>query len=236
MQNNNNPSPYTQVNGTVVCPPPGTLATYSQGLNSEIQTQFTMQLDQSALISIAVAEAEKQIRAKVSALQKQVTAQNTQLTQLVRQRDDFLREWTQERLRNDRRITALLDAVEPFLGRRPIPSFSSASYDRASDSLSGTIAFNERSAFTLNFEYEEQAPPTFANLLTSITNAERTLDDLKREVLGARSALNNVDALERGARARMAAEVAKHTVGGEALVKSILETIDADSLIDSLRV
>jgi hypothetical protein len=219
----------------VMTPPPGTIATYERGIHSQIQTQFTMNLDQDALISIAVAEAEKQIRQKVADLQRQSNRLQSRLNTLINQRDTFLASWTQNQVRNDEPLARLITAASFLLTRTPIPNYNLASYQERSSTILGRVGYNQDS-FEFVRIYEIPAPESFLELLFEIKEASASLEESKREILGARTALNNVDALERQAKARMASKVAENTPGGRELVESILATINADSLIDTLRI
>lgn len=229
----NTGTPVIQITGAP--PAPGQIATYQNQANAGIQTRFTMDLNQDALISIAVAESEKKIRARIAELNKVVTTCTARFNALVGQRDSFLSTWTREQAKVSKDLTQFLAGVTALFAKNPRLSYDNARYEVRRHQILGSIIISWDSN-NVPFEFATSPSDEFVKLLTDIDAATKALETAKSEVLTARSALSNVDALERQAKAQMAAKVAEQSgEEGRALVESIRSTVDADSLIETLR-
>ena len=233
------PQPVVVLGGVAV-PPPGTLATYtSQPDQMALQTRFTLDMTEDSLVAIAVSEAETQIRKRLATLVREQTARQTLIRTLINDANDLLRDFLRLHIANTPsetiRLNGLVSAAPAFLGAPPPPVFSIATYHRQSGTLQAYLTFDQGS-FSFKHEYEVPAPDEYVNLYNRIETESRNLEEINREILGVRQALNNVDALERMAKSNLAKQMAERSgEAGKALVQGIQSTVDADQIIDMLR-
>lgn len=215
--------------------PQNALSTFNDISNTGIQTKFTMEVTTGDLVGIAVAEAEKQIRSRVAQLQRELGTANTQMNDLTGQRDTFLKTWCEDQATKDTRVAALVASAGAYLGKPPTINHAVATYSERSGNLSARLSITGKD-FQFAWEYEDAAPQMYKDLLRSIEAQQKTVEALQRDILSARSALNNVDALERQARASIASQMAGRNEIGKQLVDAIRGTVNAEGLIEHLRV
>jgi len=202
----------------------------------DIHGRMTMDINQESLVAIAVSQAETSIRARIADLVRQQNALTSEQTRLRTAQSTYLRDWTREfaTTTDEKRISALLSAAKAFLGRDPLTSFSEASFDNLSRTVSGVLRVTEGN-FSFSYIYTGEPSDEFLANRNRIEQIDRDMVPLKTALLQARTALNNVDSLERAARARIAEEVASRSGDqGKALVDGIKATVNIDSLIESL--
>lgn len=214
------------------------LAQYQDAAGAQIQTQFKMELDQNALVSIAVADAEKGIRTRLSDLIRQQKVASESLTQSRTLQSQYLENFTRDALAGDStNVEALRKALVPFGVALANPAVSPAEYNERSRTVSGYVEFTDKSDRILfSRTYEAPAPASMLSAVESQKKAQKEVERLNQEILGVRSALSNVDALERQARASLAAKMAENSGDlGKQLVEGIRGTVNVDAIIDELR-
>lgn len=210
------------------------IPTYGNAEGAQIQTQFKMELNQDSLVAITVAEAEKQIRTILGEKMRAKTEQDKTLRDLQTLQTKSLEDWTRAQSASDPHLTPLRESLSKYFRLSTI-THSSAIYNPRTRTLNGSISFSwDGGSFV--FSYEDTAPASYLSLLDEMDKTIKEINRLNNEILGARSALSNVDALERQAKASMAARIAQDSGAvGKALVEGLLATVNGGDLIERYR-
>lgn len=228
----------TNIPGTtvVVNPgPPNAMAVYDQVENAGIQTQLKLEVSTGDMVGIAVAEAETQIRRKVSELTKMAGLEQKALDELLSDQNEQLKSWVEGQAAEDARLPSLKAAAEAYLGKPPTVVYGVASYSERSGNFSGRLTVSGDN-FNFAWDYEKNAGTAYQDLLKQITQQGKKVEQIKRDVMTARAALNNVDALERQAKASIASQMLSRNDVGKGLVDAVRSTINVGNLIDHLSV
>lgn len=216
--------------------PDGTLAKFNESANgAEIQTKLTMEITQDSIVAIGVASAEKAIRAHLGTLIRTQTSCRSALLRLITDRNTFLSKFSRDQASVDDRLPLLLRSLLAFLGKDPTITYGEASYNPRTGLVSGPMTI-AAPGLAFSYTYDKTAPDTFLTLLTNIEAQGAEEAKLNTEIVNTRMALNNVDSLERQARAAVASEmVARTGASGQKLLDGINSTIDVTTLIENLR-
>lgn len=223
-----------------MCTPESALAKFTAADGAQLQTQFTLQLSQQDLSSIAVAEAESKIRGRIVELndaKKTLSSNRSVLTKAV---NEYLDNFARQSADADPRLKALQSSAEA-MGLGMTLTYNAGLYHDRSSLIKATVEGEGKvgsdSTLSLSFVYSSPAPPEFKEHLSSIKKIDDQIADIEKRILNARQALNNVDSLERAARAAMAQSIAANSGDqGKALVQGIKDSVNVDSIVERLGV
>lgn len=198
-----------------------------------IQTSLSLSshIDSADLVAIAVSEAEAQIRVRLNTARREHAAAQRALTSLIGANALILSSWTREQADADARLTPLSDAVLPFWNQMPVRAYDDATYDKHSSTFSGNVRLST-DGFSFRLTYNGPAPAAYITNLTAIDEAKKKVEDLARNFLSCQSGLNNLDAVERKARAALGAAMAEKIKGGAELIDKIRASVNVAGLID----
>lgn len=220
--------------------PAGALSLFQDASSSTplaLQTNVNMTLNQDDLTAIAIGAAESAIREKISALLRDQTSTSRALSLLESAQTTLLASWSST-MYAQAPATTLITAVQGLTNRAPIITHSLASYNERTNAFSGstTLSDNGPSSFSFTINHAAPAPSEYLARRVEIATLTTTLNTIKTDLLNARAALNNVGALERMAKANLAASLASRAGdAGKKLVDDIRSTINTDNIIDLLR-
>lgn len=206
------------------------------GSDLAISTSLRLDVTQENIVAIRVAEAESAIRTRVAQTSRELSALSSTLSSLQGQRDLYLSSWSQKKAAADSRVKPFITAASAFLNTPPRISFDTATYDPRSETINADVRITG-DALSLEISYSDSTPSDFLSLLESIKSASDAVATKQREVAAGRLALNNVDALERQARAALAKTLVSRTgEAGRAIVEAIQHgaAANTDDLIAAL--
>lgn len=209
----------------------------SSGSPLALQTNVNMTLNQDDLTAIAVGAAESAIREKISTLLSAQTSTSRAISTLESAQTTLLASWSST-MYAAAPATTLIAAVQGLTNRAPTITHSLASYNERTNAFSGntTLSDNGPSSFSFTIPHAAPAPADYLSRRVEIATLTTTLNTIKTDLLNARAALNNVGALERMAKANLAASLASRAGdAGKKLVDDIRSTINTDNIIDLLR-
>ena len=215
---------------------PQGMAVYSDpGSEGGLQQRQTVDIGVSnaQVASIAVVRIEKSIRLKVSELRAHLEVLMKAQTTRVRDQNAILDSWCKTQTDADQaRINALQEALKPFTGRALTTSNGTASYNSRTHKLSAGATF-ESGDTVISFIYSSDAPNSFIEGVKAIQEGQREIEDVQKQVLQTKTALSNMDSIERSATASIAESMLNRTEQGKAMVKAI-ETASESGNVDDL--
>lgn len=209
-----------------------------QTTQSGLQAAMSMSVatNTNDLVAIATNKAEQLIRSRIATCQRTLTAANRQLSALVGDNDSIRASWTKSRADADERLNVLSSAARAFYNELPTRSYTEAKYDAPSGTFTGTISMAV-GAFSFSHKYSDVAPSNFVTNLSLIDDARKQVEAAQKELLAARTSLNNIDSLERQARATIATQLTKQaSPEGARLVEALEASVDIDGIIERLSV
>jgi hypothetical protein len=238
----NNPptTPLITVHNT--SPAPGEIAPY-QPTQSGLATRETLDIsiNEDTLVSILVSKGEKAIRARIGELNTAVKAAESEVREAQFDHDQYLEDFAATIISSSTTgpltkpaLAALCESLSAFAQRPVTYVIGEAAFYETSRTLRAIITI-ELNPGTLTHTLTVPATSDYLSLRRTHQEAIKALDAVKRELLFARQALNNIDSLERQARATIAENVASRTEQGKALVDQLTAQIDVEAMINQLR-
>lgn len=221
--------------------PQGALAVFNPTADgAQLQTRMSMELTTSSMVSIAVSNAERQIRAAISGRQKELKLLEAGLDKLDTELNTYVKNFTEKQATTDSRLPILTAALAVF-GINATPVYALATYNERTGKMSGTFSFEDRgtdkSSASFQFTYQNVPDASYVEGLAQRTALVKSIELKKREILSGRSALNNVDSLERQAEASIATRLAQNSGEvGKAIVEGLNGLVNVDGLIDELSI
>lgn len=220
--------------------PAGAIAPY-QDSNGQLgfSTQMKLELNQDHLTSIAVAEAERQIRVRLADLQSQMAAIRRRKSDTAASIDRYLKSWCSEQAAlapNRVKLAALESAITTFYPQTSI-SYGPATLSERTRQLSADYTLVDLQGRNVSFTYTFTDGPSasYVEWSAEIESLTKEEEALSKQILSARAALNNVDTIERQARAGLATQLAERTgESGQKIVAAIKASVNADNLIEFL--
>lgn len=198
-----------------------------------IQTSLSLSshIDSADLVAVAVSEAETKIRQRLMAARRVHAAAQRNFTALTGANNAILCDWTKAQADADSRLANLSNAVLPFWNTVPTRTYSDATYSKQSGNFSGTVTLATND-FRFSLTYSATAPTTYLDNLTLIETAKKDVEAAARDVLACQTSLNNLDSVERSARAALGSAMAEKVEGGAELIAKIRASVDVSTLID----
>jgi hypothetical protein len=209
-----------------------------QTTQSGLQAAMSMSVatNTNDLVAIATNKAEQLIRSRIATHQRALTAANRQLTAIIGENDTIRNSWTKDRADRDERLNVLSAAARAFYNELPVRSYTQATYDAPSQTFTGTVSMTVGN-FSFSHKYSDVAPSTFVANLGLIDEARKQVEIAQKDLLAARTSLNNIDSLERQARATIATQLTKQaSPEGAKLVEALESSVDIDGIIERLSV
>lgn len=203
------------------------------GGENKIQTSLSLSshIDSSDLVAVAVSEAEQQIRQRLNAARRIHADAKRKLTALTGENAVILSDWTKAQADADARLTVLSNAVLPFWNTAPTRTYADATYSKQSGNFTGAVTLSTND-FRFSLTYSATAPTAYISNLTLITDATKAVEEAARNVLACQSSLNNLDSVERSARAALGSAMAEKVEGGTELINKIRASVNVSTLID----
>lgn len=224
--------------GTAI--PPGAMSVFQDLPDARIQTNFRMEVTGDDLVAIKTAAVEKQIREQAARIAADIKALQSRQTTLSREQADFLRDWTKAANGEDEKLGIFVDAARALTSREPILYYSDAVYEEKTDLLRGTITVTVQSHNSVEghvqINFSAPAPKEFIARYDELKQIAIDIAEKSRELLSTRSALSNIEVIQRQAKAAIAKAIASKAAGGSAIIEKIEETGDISDLIDSLKI
>lgn len=185
--------------------------------------------------SIAVTRIEKAIRLKIGELRAQLEVLLKAQTTRVRDQNTILDTWCKTQTDDDQpRITALQEALKPFTGRPLTTSNGTASYNSRTHKLTAPATF-ESGDTTITYDYTADAPNSFIEGVKAIQEGQREIEDLQKNILQTKTALSNMDSIERSASASIAQSMLNRTEEGKRMVEAIEKASESGSVDEIIR-
>jgi hypothetical protein len=209
-----------------------------QTTSSGLQAAMSMSVatNTNDLVAIATNKAEQLIRSRIATSQRALTAANRTLSTIIGENDAIRNTWTKSRVDLDERVNVLAAAARSFYNELPVRSYTEAKFDSASNTFSGTLSMTVGN-FSFSHKYSDAAPSAFVANLSLIDEARKQVEAAQKDLLAARTSLNNIDSLERQARATIATQLTKQaSPEGAKLVEALEASVDIDGIIERLSV
>ncbi len=169
-----------------------------QTTQSGLQAAMSMSVatNTNDLVAIATNKAEQLIRSRIATHQRALTAANRQLTAIIGENDTIRNSWTKDRADRDERLNVLSAAARAFYNELPVRSYTQATYDAPSQTFTGTVSMTVGN-FSFSHKYSDVAPSTFVANLGLIDEARKQVEIAQKDLLAARTSLNNNDDFSR---------------------------------------
>ena len=206
--------------------------------SAALQTAMSMAVTANTndLVAIATNKAEQLIRSRIATYQKALTAANRELASHTGANDTIRNGWTKSQADADARLENFDRACLAFYGETPVRSYSETRFDVNSSTFTGTINMTVRE-FSFSHKYTGIVPSEYLTNLDLIKSAKTAVEAAQKDLLAARTSLNNLDSLERQARATIASNLTKQaSPEGAALVNALENSVDVDSIIERLSI
>lgn len=206
--------------------------------SAALQTAMSMAVTANTndLVAIATNKAEQLIRSRIATYQKALTAANRELATYTGANDTLRLGWTKVQADTDARLESFDHACRIFYNEFPVRSYSEARFDANSNTFSGTVSMAVQN-FSFSHKYTATVPAEYLSNLDLIKTAKIAVEAAQKDLLAARTSLNNLDSLERQARATIASNLTKQaSPEGAALVNALENSVDVDSIIERLSI
>lgn len=209
------------------------------GSQTALQSRLAVDVSTEDMAAIGVSRAEQALATAMKEARSAALRATNELRDARRKLGEYLAAYGATTIYNREPIRAHVDAlVAALIPFHPEAAFAfeASSYSIANGKIESILVVTTKpDTACVRRTYTDSLPAEVIDMHTAITRAEEAQETANREVSRIRSAMANIDKLERKAKATIARSMISRTEDGAALVRDI-DTMDinVENLIDDL--
>lgn len=201
---------------------------------TDVQAAMSMELNREDVSAVLIDTAQQGIRGRISQHQESIKALEKAIRDETTLQDRYLEDWTGHAVRANAPLSTFLAAVGAYIRRDIVPTFGTASYNEKTRLIHSSLSVNVDNRFNFQEDFRGEPSADYLNSRNKLRDLNAELKVLQRDLLNARAALNNTDALRTQASSIMAQSIAGRSESGQKMLDQLRANLDVTKLINSL--